>query len=363
MSIGCKMRSLGESTYFMRFLEPRIKELMGETPYNLDYINGQRKVIIHTDRVDDEKLEAIKNAFTELETNVIIKEEQYNHHIEVSWRDINKYAKCLNQSDMLAINPNFGADLTSDKEWVYPMTSYVGQFDRFFPIGGAFGDQRRHVKILHFNAPVLNKQGLLFHNCGNLKEAYLHVPALRKNNELIRQNNKLEVLHLNAAEGTSFRLLCWGNYVLREVKLYCPAAKDFSGAFNDCRLPSAAVADITNALPTWSDGEEHLLTLGIHVDHKNDEKVLAAISNAEAKGWTLTVQWNGTPTSAASTFNLGTLIYAKTSESELPDGTIEKYLDWGHYVTNEEGYETFRSLESAYEYFGLEILKEETKSN
>lgn len=75
----------------------------------------------------------------------------------------------------------------------------------------------------------------------------------------------------------------------------------------------------------------------------------------EGKGWTLTVQWNDTQTAQASTMAAGSLIYAKVGEHELPDGTTERYLDWGHYVTDWEarGYEQFRSLESAYEYFGL----------
>jgi hypothetical protein len=53
---------------------------------------------------------------------------------------------------------------------------------------------------------------------------------------------------------------------------------------------------------------------------------------------------------------MGRLIYAKAGELERPDGTTERILDWGHYVTRweERGYEQFRSLESAYEYFGLE---------
>lgn len=292
MSIPYKMRPTGFDSWYVRLYRDLLQLLGSPAKFELAWIASEKKLIIHTDRVDDTVLTevaAIAATLVPIEVDIV----QYNHHIEVSWKDINKYAECRNQSDMLAINPNFGADLTSDGEWIYPMTSYVGQPDRFFPYNvNEFGDQRRYVKILHFNAPVLIRQGFLFQNCLNLKEAYLHMPALINNNELIRQNNKLEVLHLNAAKGTSFRLLCWGNRALREVKLYCPAAKDFSGAFNECRLPGAAVTDIINALPPWSDGEEHLLTLGIAVDLQNDEDVWTAIHDAEAKGWTLTVEWN-----------------------------------------------------------------------
>ncbi|MBR5185596.1 MAG: hypothetical protein IKW19_04790 [Akkermansia sp.] len=106
-----------------------------------------------------------------------------------------------------------------------------------------------------------------------------------------------------------------------------------------------------NTIPTWNDGASHLLTIGIHVDHKADDEVLEAIANAEARGWTLTVQWNGTPTAqTAATYGLRKPpIYARVSEKE----NGERYLDWGHYVTDPSGYEQFRSVEAAREYFGL----------
>jgi hypothetical protein len=99
------------------------------------------------------------------------------------------------------------------------------------------------------------------------------------------------------------------------------------------------------------------LGLGIHIDHKTDEEVLTAIDNAEAKGWTLTVQWNGTATvAAASTYGLRKPpIYAKVDTIEHSDGATEQTLDWGHYVTNweENGYMEFTSLEEAYAHFNL----------
>ena len=65
------------------------------------------------------------------------------------------------------------------------------------------------------------------------------------------------------------------------------------------------------------------------------------------------MQWNGTATAQASaTYGLRRQpIYAKRGTMELPDGTTELYLDWGHYVTNWEqnGYMEFASLEEAEE--------------
>ena len=120
--------------------------------------------------------------------------------------------------------------------------------------------------------------------------------------------------------------------------------------FASTKLNKASALRVLSSIPAHTTGT-HKLTIGIHVDFKTDEEVLAAISAAESKKWTMTVQWNGTAgTSAASTYSMrGELIYARVVEENG-----ERMLDWGHYVTDETGYETFRSIEAAREYFGIE---------
>ena len=124
--------------------------------------------------------------------------------------------------------------------------------------------------------------------------------------------------------------------------------------FRDCILDKPSVVCILDSIPAYTYGT-HKLTIGIHVDHKTDEEVLAAIASAEAKGWTLSVIWNGTPAAqAATTYGLRKPpIYARVEERELPEGTTERVLDWGHYVTDPTGYEEFRTVEAAREYYGL----------
>lgn len=99
------------------------------------------------------------------------------------------------------------------------------------------------------------------------------------------------------------------------------------------------------------------LVLGIHRDFANDSEVAEAVAEAETKGWTLTVQWNGTAgeyAQEASTFALRRRmpVWARLGEP-LEDGT--QRLDWGHYVTNaeENGYTEFASLEEAKEHFNI----------
>ena len=119
---------------------------------------------------------------------------------------------------------------------------------------------------------------------------------------------------------------------------------------NNTILNKTSALRVFNTIPPYTSGT-HNLTIGIHVDHQADEEVLAAIEAAEAKGWKLTVQWNGTAgTSTSSTYGLrGPLVYARVIEDEYG-----RHLEWGHYVSDPTGYEEFRSVDSALAYFGFE---------
>lgn len=133
-----------------------------------------------------------------------------------------------------------------------------------------------------------------------------------------------------------------------------PLLTQAENMFAGCELKGDYVVNLLASLPSYESGT-HALGLGVHVDYQNAESVIEAISAAEAKGWTLTVQWNGTATAAASmTYGMRKPpIFARVSERELSDGTTERTLDWGHYVTDPEGYEEFSSVEEAREHYGL----------
>lgn len=141
-----------------------------------------------------------------------------------------------------------------------------------------------------------------------------------------------------------------------------PKLTTATGMFNKCLLDKESVLSILDELPTWTDGAAHAITLGIHIDHQNDADIDAAITAAEEKGWTVSVQWNGTATAqSTSTFGLRKPpIYAKLDTAEHPDGIIENILDWGHYVTNwaENGYQEFSSIEEAQTHFNINQTEE-----
>ena len=119
MSIGSKMRSLGDSTYFLKTTYEPLKEIIGDKDciFEKDPINGY---IIHTDRIEGELLENVDELLND-EFGNKFRKTHYNHHIEVNWRDIDKYAKCTNYNDMVAVNNTYAYDVTSDGEWVYPL--------------------------------------------------------------------------------------------------------------------------------------------------------------------------------------------------------------------------------------------------
>ena len=133
-----------------------------------------------------------------------------------------------------------------------------------------------------------------------------------------------------------------------------PALSDAPEMFNACILNKESALNVFTTLPTYTSGT-HRITVGIHIDHQGDADIAEAVAEAEGKGWTVTVQWNGTASAAgASTWGLRRqTIFARVIEREAVDGSICRVLDWGHYVTAPAGYEEFSSVEAAQQALGL----------
>jgi hypothetical protein len=175
------------------------------------------------------------------------------------------------------------------------------------------------------------------------------------------------------------RGMCSGQsgFTLFEADL--PSLIDAQNFMNQTILDKTSAMRVLTTIPAYSSGT-HRIAIGIHIDHQADEEVLAAIEAATAKGWTLTVQWNGTST--ASTFALRPAtpqpVYVKREQSEdgryvNATGTLFE-VEWGHDVHNpdgktplELGYTLFATLEDALTEWGLseymEIPNEEQINN
>lgn len=322
---------------------------MGVSAFDIELLKDENKLVVHTDRADDTQFKRV-TALLERVLPENLNIERFNHNMEISWRDINKYAECKTIGELQAINPDYKKDLTSEGEWIYPLNSIND-------INGVLANTS-YIKKVTFYAPGIWGGNLknVFYNCSGLVEASVYSPNATSGEFAFSHCGKLKKVSGNLNSLTS------GNSLFLEspietIEIEFPKlSSGVQFATSKAKLNKTSVLRIINSIPAYTSGSHHL-DIGIHIDHQSDPEVLEAIANAEAKGWTLAVQWNGTPTTQASvTYGLRKPpIYAKMGEIECPNGTIEQTLDWGHYVTNPEDYQEFSSLEEAYEHFNLEM--------
>lgn len=316
--------------------------IVGVGNFKWEFLDNPYRVVVHTDRADDTQLEAVAALLARtLPKNINI--ERYNHHIEVSWRDINRFADCVTSSDILAAAPNgsLGELVTSDGWWVYTFPK-CDDVHKIAHSGNAptIASKLKHLivdgQLFGRFGGYWVSQAFPFHYCGRLESVKLtnYKPTFMQG--WFENCPKLSHVDIDYSETNK-------------------ANTRLGSIFYNCILDKWSVLRIDETLPVKHASAQAGFTIGIHVDHQNDDEVLAAIANFEAKGWELTVQWNGTPTAqATTTYGLRKPpIYAKVNEHERPDGTTVRVLDWGHYVTDPTGYEEFSSVEAAREYFGL----------
>lgn len=348
--------------YTWRVLKQMLVPVLGgEDKFVMEYINDESKLVLHTDRLNDAMLATVSDLLERvLPQNIEVA--RYNHHIEVNWRDANKYALCTNAKELCAVEPekvvieNYGygdavytTDFTSDGQFGYPIPKM-----KTLNVSGYGGSvfAKTPAEIFRISAPSLINGGRSLRLISS-KEIHLDAPNVNtfNDNGLL----KTEKIWCNS-EKIEDMYNAFNSPYLREVQIVFPLLKTGKWAFEKSILNKESTLRILNSIPKWSDGKTHELTIGIHIDHQNDEEVLAAITNAEAKGWALTVQWNGKPTSGISLMDLEE-IWCKVTESEYGEYTDESgnrcVLDWGHYVTDTSEYKLFFSLVEAEQYFKL----------
>lgn len=153
-----------------------------------------------------------------------------------------------------------------------------------------------------------------------------------------------------------------------------PSLTDGSYMFSKCKLNAPSVKNIIDTINSSSK----LLTLGIGCDNTTKDKNLFAqevgydnitslLAALKAKGWTVTAQYNGRPT---TTYGLrrpseNTLpVFIKLEEDEKhadytsEDGSKKFRLNWFHETTGStEGYTQFNSLEEAVAHFNIKPIE------
>lgn len=285
MSIPYKMRPTGFDSWYVRLQRDLLQLLGSSEKFELAWIAPEKKLIIHTDRVDDAVLAQVAAIAAELVPSDI-EVVQYNHHIEVSWRDINKYANCVTRDDVDAVNPNYLDDVTSDGWWVYPVPKLL-QLGKTFAYGSGLTQAQRN-KITHFvtGAPLAYNN---YNNGGSEWPSYgaLGFWSMEKLVEFRVTENRAERASAMFAGDKSLR-------IYRGALADC---KDGEGIFDNCILDKDSVLHIAETLNDKRNYYKPKFCLGIHIDHQNDPEILAAIDTIAAKGWEVTVQWNpGGPT-------------------------------------------------------------------
>jgi len=263
--------------------------------------------------------------------------------------DLTKYAECTKKADMEAADPNYKSDLTKDGKWVYPLPKLTSGDQLFNDV------QISAVAVKEF--PLLSSGYFMFASNKAIKRFTTRMPKMAWFDRTFH-NSSLEIFDYGG-ETFSPGVIQLGFNACKNFRTFNAVfGKKLSNAqyaFTECILDKPSVLRIANSAIPSSSGQ--VFHIGIHVDHQNDPEVLDALALMETNGWALTVQWNGTATAqTASTWGLRKPpIYAKVDEVKLSDGTTERMLDWGAYVTNaeERGYMEFASVEEAREYFHL----------
>ena len=332
---------------------------------------------------------------------------RYNHHIELTYDEYMKYSSFTSMSQLKTAYPDYKDDVTESGVWAFNLEKLKGSIRDFFK-------DSTKVKKLYIDFPssisdtyysvsgcsALEELDISFsdtpklwavaHNCPRLEKAFIHAPNATEIDNVFGNTPKLKEWKLTVDwENLKTFIACfripsitrwdiplpkcsnmsWNSFseYFTSFEVELPSLQNGYELFINCCLDKPSVLRICNSIPPvvldesspYGNGR---LGLGIHTDLETDDEVAVACATAEAKGWALTVRWNGTPTAqVATTYGLRKPpIYAKLSELERSDGTIERILDWGHYVTNSEDYQEFSSVEEAREFFGLEpeIIKE-----
>lgn len=346
--------------YTWRVLKQLIEGIVGDEMYEITLNNDTQTLSIE---VSDAKRDAVKDLVSRvipMNLNVVY----------LRWSF--KYVKCVTYDDMLAINPNVKDDVTEDGTWLYKLPNLQSSEKKE---NVAVWRASKTLKRFKADMPSLMYAGWGF-QYSTIAEFDCELPKLKKANACF-MNTKMKQWSIDLPEITDARnmfqdtpmvsfeaqtpKLIRGSQMFRGCRYLTifvgslPKLDDGYYMFYQTQLNKDSALRVLNSIPTYSSGT-HKLDIGIHVDHKTDADVLAAISNAQAKGWTLTVQWNGTPTSGISTTDLEE-IYAKVVEHEMGDYTDENgnrcMLDWGHYVTDTTDYKLFFSIYEAEQYYKL----------
>lgn len=173
------------------------------------------------------------------------------------------------------------------------------------------------VKKVTFNAPQLTSANSGFQGCAGMTDFEGDLSSLKSGESFFNSCYLLKNININLSNLENGRLF-FHMIPLETINLQTPKLSNGSGMFGSSLLDKKSALTFINSLPSHSSGS-HPLSIGIHIDHKYDPEVNVALKKLQNsyitpieevggtlpeeitsfKGWTLTVQWNGTATENA----------------------------------------------------------------
>ena len=229
--------------------------------------------------------------------------------------------------------------------------------------------------------PSLTDGGMMFNSCTNLTTFTSNLSSLTSSENMFSSCPSLTSFSSDLSSLSNGFAMFAG----------CTSLTSFNGdlssltiglaMFDNCKLDSASVKNIIETINTYSA----LLDIGMGCDNTTSDKDLFAqeigyanmtslLAALQAKGWTVTAQYNGRPTSTYSmrrTTEPTLPVFVKLEEVEESsdklksfhthtslDGTKKYRLDWFHETTGStDGYTQFASLEEAIEHFNIKPVE------
>lgn len=169
-----------------------------------------------------------------------------------------------------------------------------------------------------YNGTLLEcPKNLSFKNVTNLNNfVYISAPPAAVTFTWFQTKDNME--KLTTANGAFYNQTYLSDLYPDYESFSLPALSTASNMFYGCILNATSIKKLSDALPVWESGS-HPITIGCHIDHKYDPEVNVALKKLSSdyitpieelgftlpeeitsfKGWTLTVQWNGTATENA----------------------------------------------------------------
>ena len=214
----------------------------------------------------------------------------------------------------------------------------------------------------------------MFFRCSQLESFTSNLSNLTDGGYMFQECASLTSFNADLSSLTVGEAMFWVCSTLTSFASDLPNLTNGDAMFSNCKLDAPSVKNIIDTINTYSEK----LALGMGCNNTTEDKNLFAqevgytdmtslLAALQAKGWTVTAQYNGRPT---TTYGLrrtteNTLpVFVKLEETEdhadytSMDGSKKYRLDWFHETTGStEGYTQFASLEEAIETLNIKPIE------